>query len=325
MVQPNAKPSTWSTDPNINTKTKRKSESTHKSPTTPSTSTLKQSPIKSPAKPKTQVTLKSIQEHSKVTQSHDKPRINPTGTTREIKKEKLDETKKTPNSSKETVVLSSPEEDDLYSNEIFHDTPSESQSQPAPNKIDLTNDNTKQAITETNPSASFTTHRNQAQGRGGRGGRTLVSQGRGGRGGERILPPPRTKSSKPDANVKTPVNLNENFDRESDNSKSIKQSEQTRSHGELQLNQPTQITQPTGDPSVKATNTVTSASASHDTSSNSESTDPASITSAHSETTTANSTSTPKPSSLKTGKYNVTTGSTFPESQQIVSRTPLYA
>ena len=92
MAPPASKPSTRSTDPSATSKTKRKSESTYKSPTTPNISTAKKSPATTNAlKPKTQLTLKTIKEQPKVTPVYNKTSTESTDITREIKKEKLDE------------------------------------------------------------------------------------------------------------------------------------------------------------------------------------------------------------------------------------------
>ena len=214
MAPPASKPSTRSTDPGATAKTKRKSESTHKSPTTPSISTAKKSPATTNAsKPKTQLTLKTIKEQPKVTPVYNKTSTESTDITREIKKEKLDEAPKTPVPPHGVVEMTTPDEEELYSQEQYKET------------LDLTQDDIKEVNKQPNGQcneafdSSPKFDRVHKQGRGGRGGRTLVSQGRGGHGSEKILPPNPPKNTQnnpqPVGKTKSPINLTKEFEQKS--------------------------------------------------------------------------------------------------------------
>ena len=122
-----------SSDHDTKTQPKRKSESTHTSPTSPSTSTLKKVlPQLKSIKTKTQTTLTSIidsKEPVNLTPPYGKHSTKSTGMSIEIKKEKIDEVSKTPNSKLSPIALSSPEEDDLCSNDKYDEAQDETPKQ----------------------------------------------------------------------------------------------------------------------------------------------------------------------------------------------------
>ena len=204
--------------PDSKNQPKRKSSSNHTSPTAPSSTTLKKSPTRSTAQSKTQSTLKTVSaanSKTKLTSFTSLPGTSSTLVSRKIKQEKLNETSKTPDNKKSPIVLSSPDEDDLYSEEVYKDTKGDA---PTPGLATVNEE--PQVIKVVTNANAVTPHSNSSPRRQktGRGGRALTAQGRGGRAGGRLLPPPRLRSTTQNASntPKIPPNLATGFDQESD-------------------------------------------------------------------------------------------------------------
>lgn len=207
--------------------TKRKSTSNHTPPTAPSTSTSKKSPPRQTTNQKTQITLKTISEQKRQTKLTS-PTV-PHGTTstainRKIKQEKLDAATTTPSNDKNPIVLSSPEEDELYSKDVYTDTPDDQLQRSS-----TTLKNTTSATKGSNTANSVTPHSQHppTHQTAGHSGCTLTSQGRGGRTGARLLPPPKLREAIKNlpTNPKTPINLTNEFNQESITNKSPQSNE----------------------------------------------------------------------------------------------------
>ena len=203
-------------------KQKRKSESNHKSPTSPETSSSKTIATRTTVnKPKSQTRLTTIaesKEQTKLTFSHHNNTTKSTQVSREMKQEKITQTATTPSQQK-LIELSSPDEDELYSSKSYKETPDTS---PKPSAL-IPEDGDKNATPIGKTSKEITPHskppspRHSPTGRGGRGGRRLVDQGRGARGVGPILPPTHLKgTAQPSAQLKIPINLTSEFDKETD-------------------------------------------------------------------------------------------------------------
>ena len=219
MASLSSRVSTRSSTHDTKSNQKRKSNSNHKSPTTPGTSITKTTTIsQSQQSLKTQATLPSILESQKasdLTPSHEPSNTKSTRTSKEIKQEKLDNVKPTPNEKQNPIEVSSPNEDELYSMDKYTDSPTSTKSPPAPPPTDCTKTTSTTSPSNINPSRL---PQHNPPGRGGRGGRTLINQGRGGRSGAGPILPPRhlTESYKKQTPPpKTPSNLNKEFEKES--------------------------------------------------------------------------------------------------------------
>ena len=287
MVNSTSKPNTRLTTLSTDTTSKRKSESTHKSPTNPSISTAKTTSVKTNSqKSKTQSTLRTIQEQSNVTPVYSKTNTKST-VTRKVKQEKLDEVPKTPDPSKSAVELTTPDENELYSQEPYEETIDFTQNESK-------DENDKQDIQYKKSPSPSKSCRDNHQGRGGRGGRNLVAQGRGGRGSDPLLPPnpPNTSLTNPQpvGQAKTPIDLNKEFEKESttgNNSKQLNPQKQVTSEQQAAI--------PVSAPKDKNAN---------------DSMNPSSIATSTSKTTNDNNTPNSKPSSLKASKYKTQSAST---------------
>ena len=280
------KPNTRLTTQSTSSITKRKSESTHKSPTNPSTTNAKKSLAKTNIqKSQTQLTLQTIQEQSKVTPVYGKTNTESIAVTREIKQEKLDVVTKTPDPSNKVVEITTPDENELYSQEPYEET------------IDFTQDeskdlNNKQITQKKKIQSPSKSNRDNHQGRGGRGGRTLVAQGRGGRRSEPLLPPNPPKPTQPVGTAKTPIDLNKEFEQESKT-----ENDPTQPTRDKQPQVPVQAPSSTSQRSCNGPQ--------QEEKSENESTAPASTITTTSNSTSDNTTPNSKPSSLKTSKYKV--------------------
>ena len=262
-------------DPHTAGTVKRKSNSNHNSPTTPSTSTMKQSLTQnSNTTTKTQTKLKAILESKEQSRPIILTDTKSTGMLREIKKEKMDATTKTTQSEPNSIVLSSPEEDELYSS-IKYDETLDTSTKPISDKL-----NTNYKATGPKPSPSRST-------KPGRGGRALVPQGRGGRAGGSIAPP--SSKSKRTPVTSTPINLTDEFEGESDAKESAPV--------------PTGLKEPTSDPKpieIDDQNSTGATFVSDITKETDANTTSQSTTEPHS---TEKPKQSPKPSNLKESKY----------------------
>lgn len=229
MASRSEKRLTRSSDSDTTSQTKRKSSSTHQSPTAPNNTTMK--------KTDNTTSKTSVKTQTKLTPSRmafvKTPSTDETITSRKIKQEKLDETTKTPSNKSDPISLSSHDEDELYSQDPYEE------------EVEFTKEETKTVTPSTNVPHTKLGRQNADVEIGGqkeqdnqlnevapektsskqvsphrrsfpvRGQRTLVSQGRGGRGGVKINPP--QKSLNPTVaqrNPKTPINLVDEFEQE---------------------------------------------------------------------------------------------------------------